>query len=282
MRAQSLSVCIPFAGCDKACPYCVSKITGLEVGCFSLMMDNLPKVKTLAKAAQVSTVLFTSKGEPFVNYSNVLLFINAFKEYWTEVQTNGIWLSQNKKKLPELQKTGLNIIAVSVDSLNSLRQSLFEAIRDAGMVGRVTFNITNNSYLRCGSMPKGYSLTKAVTFQELIDTCKDFGVHQMTLRNIVTPAYTEPTKESKWIEDCVDKDLYARLRSEMMEACTNRGHLLRSLDYGAKVYDYEGISVSYSDYCIQDSSNGDDIRSLIFQENGHVYTTWNSEASILF
>jgi len=279
MRAQSLSVCIPWAGCDKNCPYCVSQITGLEPSNHTLMMDNLPKVRTLAKAALVSTVLFTSKGEPFVNYGKVLLFLSEFKDYWTEIQTNGIWLSNNLYKLPELQRTGLNIVAVSVDCMRDMNKDLFKAIRKAGMVCRVTFNITNDSYIEYTGIDRRGD---PVTFQNLVDQCKESSVHQMTLRNIVRPNFTEEVKQSKWIEDNVDPLMYERLRKEMIAACESKGQLLRSLEYGSKVYDYEDISVSYSDYCIQDTNEGDDIRSLIFQENGHCYTSWNSKASILF
>jgi hypothetical protein len=242
MRAQSLSVCIPNEGCDKNCPYCVSKITGYEKGNYSLMMSNLPKVRTLAKTALVSSVLFTSKGECFVNYNKVLLFIKEFRDYWTEIQTNGLWLSKNLDRIPELQQTGLNVVAVSVDDLGDIEQSstmksnLFDTIRACGMVSRITFNITDKLHMK----DKG---PKDLSFRDLIYVCKSLGVHQMTLRNIVTPNYTAA---------------------------------------GAKVYDYDGIAVSYSDYCIQDYNDGDDIRSLIFQEDGHVYTSWNSKASILF
>ncbi|RKY80849.1 hypothetical protein DRQ07_05195, partial [candidate division KSB1 bacterium] len=99
LRAQSLSVCIPYNGCNKNCPYCISKITGINKSDFSLMIDNLPKVKNLAQAAQVSTILFTGKGEPFMNYADVLFFLKNFREYWTEIQTNGIWLENNIEKL---------------------------------------------------------------------------------------------------------------------------------------------------------------------------------------
>jgi len=59
------------------------------------------------------------------------------------------------------------------------------------------------------------------------------------------------------------------------------GFLIRELP-NLRIYDYKGLSVSSSDYCMQDESGADDIRSLIFMEDGHLYTNWNSKASILF
>jgi hypothetical protein len=51
---------------------------------------------------------------------------------------------------------------------------------------------------------------------------------------------------------------------------------------GIEVYDIMGMSVCFSDYCIQQENRMEDIRSLIFHQDGHVYTSWDSPASILF
>lgn len=272
MRAQSLSVCIPNKGCDKNCPYCVSQMTGMKSTSLGLMYSNITKVKNLAQAAQVSTVLFTSKGEPFINYNELLVFINEFRNYWTEVQTNGLWLSNNINIISGLHTKGLNIIAVSVDDLKFLtsHKNLFETIRSNGLVSRVTFNITD-------------LLGKGLRFEDLVTICKDCKIHQMTLRNIVIPNYVNrENKQADWIKEHVDPEMYKQLRREMITECERNGYLLRNLEYGSKVFDYKGIAVSYSDYCIQDHNNGEDIRSLIFMEDGHVYTNWASDASILF
>jgi len=236
------------------------------------MIDNLPKVKNLAQAAQVSTILFTGKGEPFMNYADVLFFLKNFREYWTEIQTNGIWLENNIEKLKEIKKFGLNVIAISIDNLSDMDVLLFQKIKTNGMISRVTFNITK--YLNGGA---------PVTFQSLIDVCKKCDIHQMTLRNIVIPDYIEKeNKQTAWIRENVDPAMYKTLREEMINSCEKDGYLLRDLEYGSKVFDYKGIAVSYSDYCIQDHNNGKDIRSLIFKEDGHVYTNWASDASVLF
>ncbi len=61
-----------------------------------------------------------------------------------------------------------------------------------------------------------------------------------------------------------------------------RGRVLRKLPYGATLYDLDGIAVTHFDYCVQDDSGEDDVRSLIFLEDGHLYTAWNSPASRIF
>lgn len=270
MKAQSLSVCVPNKGCNKNCPYCISQMTGMKKASLGLMYRNLAKVKNLAQAAQVSTVLFTSKGEPFLNFEQLCTLIDQFRNYWTEVQTNGLQLSKNT--ISELCTAGLDVIAVSVDDLEFMtsQKKLFETIRSESMVSRVTFNITD-------------ILGTGLTFEKLVSLCKECRVHQMTLRNIVIPNYIKKkSKQTAWIKEHVNPEMYEQLRREMISTCERDGYLLRNLEYGAKVFDYKGIAISYSDYCIQDHNNSNDIRSLIFMEDGHVYTNWASDASILF
>jgi hypothetical protein len=48
------------------------------------------------------------------------------------------------------------------------------------------------------------------------------------------------------------------------------------------VRDVGGIAVTFFEYCVQDSNGEDDIRSLIYNQDGHLYTTWNSPASMIF
>ena len=121
-----------------------------------------------------------------------------------------------------------------------------------------------------------------MTFYDFIDLCRAGSVDQLMLRQIVVPNYVEAdSATAKWINENVDPEQYDRLFNEMKDACTVRGRFLRQLHFGPGVYDYKGVSVSYSDYCIQDSNEGEDIRSLIFLEDGHLYTSWNSTASAI-
>ena len=242
------------------------------------MHENTGKVKTVARVAGVTSVLLTGKGEPFKNYDDVLFFSESFKEYPLEIQTNGIWLSKSIGEIKTLRNHGVNLIAISVDSAEQSDsvKIISKAAHSNGMLVRVTFNITNmfRWASRCES--------NRANFEEIIQWCLRLSVDQMTLRNIVSPNHTKETKQSLWIKKNVDPEYYARLKQEMEIACKYGGFFVRSLPYGAKIYDYKGISVSHSDYCIQDSSNGDDLRSLIFMEDGHLYTNWNSKASVLF
>lgn len=275
MKANNLTVSVPNCGCDKNCPYCVSKCTGAMKSNLSLMIRNVPKVLNLARMSQVSSVLITGKGEPCLSISHVLDFAQTFREFPLEMQTNGIWLQKNLSFVDVLATSGMNVIAVSIDTLFQVEMSvLSEVVHKSGMLLRVCLNVTNNEYL--------FDETGFDTFREILWLIQRWKIDQLTLRKIVAPNYVEETKQSKWIKENCDAAVYDRLQHELMCMCKNSGHHLRHLQYGAEVYDLDGITVSYSDYCMQDDNDTEDIRSLIFQEDGHVYTSWNSDASKLF
>jgi hypothetical protein len=52
------------------------------------------------------------------------------------------------------------------------------------------------------------------------------------------------------------------------------GTFVRNLPFGASIYMIDGISATIFRHCIQENSNEDDIRSLIYYEDGHMSTSW--------
>ncbi len=71
MDSENLTICIPperdGPRCDKNCPYCISRMTGYIDHNYHMVMRNIDKVKTAAKAARVYSVMLTGAGEPLLN-----------------------------------------------------------------------------------------------------------------------------------------------------------------------------------------------------------------------
>ena len=110
----------------------------------------------------------------------------------------------------------------------------------------------------------------------------DFDIDQLLIRQIRIPDNIIDTEKSKktqqWIKDNTNETVYVRLWQEFMDI-VDKKDLIRILPHGAEVYDIDGIAVSFSDYCIQESNNTEDIRSLIYLEDGHLYTSWDKVPS---
>ena len=281
MEAQSLTVSVPPPKegpvCDKNCPYCISAMTGYIEPGLSTFFRNIEKARTLAKAANVSTILLTGKGEPLLNFETTCYILEHFREYPTEIQTNGLWLSKHPDIVGFLKGYGLDTIAISVDHLDQMDdlEQLIKAIIECNMTCRICLNLTDK-------------IPTDLSFKDIFYTIKEFNIHQLLIRNVMIPKKVNynterAAKAVTWIGKHVDPKVYKKLYVDFEAMINLENDLVRTLPHGAEVYYLDGIDVSFSDYCIQESNNTKDIRSLIFLEDGHMYTSWDKvPASRLF
>ena len=267
MKAANLTVTIPYAGCDKNCPYCVSQITGHVESNLELMKRNLVKVKTLCQAAGVTTVLLTSKGEPMLNIEDLLFFMRAFSDWPLELQTNGKRLIKNLEALKIFAIEGLNTIAVSIDNEEDMINYplIFIEAQKFGLTTRATINITTafNDW----------------DIKRFVHWAQANNVDQVLLRNITVPNGAPVSEVTCWIRRNTNQEHWDYLQNELKIIGIQP---VATTTFGYKIYDIHGVGFVANDYCIQDAHNFEDIRSLIFQEDGHVYTSWMAAGSRLF
>jgi len=271
LKAENLTISVPNAGCDKNCPYCVSRMTGYVANDYPKMKRNSRKVINVAGAAEVTSVLFTGKGEPMLAYGELIELARLFNFCPLELLTNRIRLAGGDDSLLSgLYDAGFDVIAVSIDRTGELGayRDLFSRIKQAGLISRITVNSTD--------------LLTGITFSDLLNYCRENSITQFTLRRIVTPEKPKDAATAQWIEHHAHEKDYRSLMDQARAHVSAQGKLIRTLNHGVEVYDCDGVSFSYSDYCIQERNLGDNIRSLVFLEDGHLYTSWNSSASILF
>jgi MoaA/NifB/PqqE/SkfB family radical SAM enzyme len=271
MKANNLSISLPGKACNKDCPYCISKITTPINDNAELFERNLNKVKKFAEMCNVTSVSITGKGEPTLS-NRLTNIIKYFSEFPVELQTNGIRI-QEEARLPEvLYKAGLNTIAFSIDSFNDIYE-LQETNKECcklGIITRATINITKSVVDRIESI------------DTLIDAAIENNFDQLSIRQVTIPTANieDDNPAVKWIKENVDPNDYEKFNKQIGKH--PRAFKIRTLPYGSILYDIDGLSVTSFDYCIQDNSSDDDIRSLIYQGDGHLYTSWNSKASIIF
>lgn len=265
MKANNLSISVPNKGCDRDCPYCISKMTGYSTANEDLLERNLKKVKNMAGKAGVTSVSLTGKGEPVLNTDWVMLFGKVFEDYPIELQTNGLILKEKTYLVNVLYKSNIDIVAISIDNFHDLDSylDLFTKIKEYGLTIRLTFNLVKEVY--------------SFSVWDILNRCIELGIDQVSFREITSPTYIKNTdlayKTKKWIEENVDRKKSSDFVAEL-GAVVDESQFIRNLPYGASLYYYKGVSFTYFNYCIQDSSDGEDIRSLILYEDGHLSTTW--------
>lgn len=292
MKAQTLSICLPGTACDKKCPYCVSKMTWAPPVDVKTWVWNLPKVVHFAKMAQVTDVIITGKGEPSQN-DELVYAAGEFRDWPVVVQTNGKAWSKNPEALDRLKIDGrpmFNIISVSIDNPDQMREyaGLWKKITSIPILtARITVMLTPE--------------VCKVPFSKWVEICKTFGIRGLSFREITIPEDYVHTKSgaevARWIRSLDgNKIILSWIRNFEAEfnpkATLNELTLLtllpkdprtiRRLPYGAIIKDFQGVSVTKFEYCLQDSNGDDDIRSLVYNQDGHLYTTWSSPASLIF
>jgi len=272
VKANNLTISLPNKGCDKNCPYCISKMTAPVTTNIDLFQRNLYKAKQFAIACGVNNILVTSKGEPMLAIDWIKKIGSVLNSFALEVQTNGLKLHEHLNQVETLYSFGYNVIAISIDDPQDFLfyRKLWEKIVDQNMVVRVTLALTKKFL--------NYS------FNSLIKICTYYGIHQLTLRNITIPFKTACNDKSfhakEWIEENIDSAIYPTLTGQF-ELYKDK-NFVRSLPFGAKIYDIEDISFTHFKYCIQENSFNSEIRSLIYMEDGHLYTAWDKPGSIIF
>jgi sulfatase maturation enzyme AslB (radical SAM superfamily) len=279
MQANNLTICVPKSKegplCDKNCSYCVTKMSGYVEHDYDMMQRNFKKVITVANNAHVSNVMITGKGEPLLNYYGVAQICQVFKQYPIEIQTNGIWLKDNIEAIQSLKGLGIDIFAFSIDEMNFLDDlvDIFDKIKSVNLTVRVSINVTDK-------------LSDWYTFANIFHIIKKYKIDQLLFRNINIPKRSVTTSESiasqQWIKRHVPPARYNVLQAQMTEFITTENNTIRKLPHGVFVYDIDGVSVAFSDYCVQEYNNTIDIRSLIMLENGHLVTSWDKKSSRLF
>lgn len=269
MKANSLSISIPSeATCKKNCPYCISKMTGKANVDYVNFFRNLKKARKIADNADISCVIITGKTEP-LQLENLEMFLDIcklFQDYPIEVQTNGTTLNQGAV-LRTLNEARVNTVAVSIDNWNQMREQgeILNRLSKLGFNTRVTINLTENILSH--------------SFWDYIRICSYSGINQMSFRELTIPSNFVETNESReainYIQ-YVDLEKVRNFLDGFNNLILEEGTFVRNLPFGASIYMVDGISVTIFRHCIQENSNEDDIRSLIYYEDGHMSTSWYS------
>jgi len=304
VKAQSLSINLN-AQCNAHCPFCISRLSWKPGGWKpeqgeNLSRDKLQAALRFARYHLVDTVLITSTGEPTTNTPDIAVIAAEVRNVGIpilELQTNGSRLLERIEKpfmgdphnggtmADILGALGVTTVAISISSLDPARNAKIMrlpesydwrdavgAVIKAGMMCRVSLNLL-----------KSEVATESASAQWLfraVDTMKNAGVHQLTLRELGKPLIAVSGKPamdiSAWIsENALDEHEVKILRLYV----ANGGVKLRPLSYGGYVYDFQGLSVVLTN-CMSDTQS-DEVRSLILQSDGHLYHSWNYKGSIL-
>ena len=284
MKATSLSINL-CGGCNARCPFCIASATWKTGFRNNRRLEaSLGKALDYGRYHGVDTVLITGSGEPTLHRQLVMRIARATRQRGipaVELQTNGELLAQDAAYLGELAGHGVTTVALSVASVDPRRSAqtmeieldyleLADRLDQLGLLCRISLNLCQHDR---DALPHG--------LPDYADTLADRGVRQLTLRQLGVPDRPEDTDEAaqriSWVQQ---NGLPAAEVQALQQQVVEHGTPLRSLSYGAMVYDYRGLSV-VATTCLSDTVDADEIRSFILQPDGHIYHSWNYRGSVL-
>lgn len=288
MKIQTLTAVVGSSACNAKCPYCVSRMTpgcGVAKDLQPVNWRNFRKACRFARDCGVSTLLLTGKGEPTLWPDVIERYLGEIDNDkldfpFIELQTNGIELTRMKAayehKLKSWYDFGMTLISLSVAHFDPERNAnivgveynpwdAVEMIHDAGMSVRM------NCTLVKGGID---SIENAEYF---IEYCKNFGVEQITLREVTKPEISESVEISDWVRDNQVDGFEEKLGRHMLH---HGAALLLHLPHGATVFDWHGQNVCLNN-CLTSSKDPEKIRQLIFFPDGHLRYSWCYEGAII-
>ena len=288
MKISTFSIVCGGRKCNAKCPYCVSKMTKGVGKCKNIALGdinkrNFNKACWFAKQSGVSTALLTGVGEPLIYQSHITQILQWLQPHefpFIELQTNGIELENlSGGALPRWYTMGLDTICLSVahwvdkenqeifgDKWKSLKDNI-RLLHDLGFSVRLSCVMVDGWVDSIGQVKK------------MIAFCQGQGVEQLTCRPVGMPDDSKSKTVRRWVmQRSIDKEVEQEIADYF--ARSPKSTLLLELPHGANVYDYEGQNISINN-CLTHSTNPDEVRQLIFAEDGHLRYSWCYKGAIL-
>lgn len=295
MKFQTLSVVTGTQICNASCPFCVSKMTSLEYverKTIPINQRNFQKTLRLAQIGDVSTVIMTGKGEPFLYPNQILDYLFAMKDYnfpFIEIQTNGELLTKDKigtvvvdDLLKEMYDRGVtNILISNVGPDAELnRQIYFPNKKLYYNMGNLVQRIQNaNINARLTTVGIKGGVDSIEKLDQLVEWAKFLGVKQLTWRPVNEPGedHTSDDSVTAWVKSHYIEPETTR---SLHQHVSTHGTMLYKLVHGAAVYDYKGMNLCLTNCLTRDPAQ-ETIRQLIFFPDGGLYTDWAMKGSVL-
>lgn len=294
MNIQSLSVCVPAKKCINDCKFCCSKMHTsdyedhfTDVSSYASYTSDMKKRLTYARENGCNVCMLTGNNEPQQNKEFLRVFSEINKSLPSpflniEMQTTGAVIDE---KFLEFLKSsvGITTIAISVACLDDdeKNRELINTPDSKLNLKKLCENIKKlNINLRiCLNMNDSMLMHHPCTPKSVIDLCTDLGADQITFRALWAP--DSSGEQGKWISEHVTNlttDFVDSLKADILKD----GTYLDTLEYGSDRYDYHGFSVVVDEDSMSQLANKQAVKYLILRPNGHLYSKWDSKASLIF
>lgn len=307
MNIQSLSVCVPAKRCINDCKFCCSKMHGGDyedrftpLSSTGSYNEDMKKRLQYARDNGCNTLMLTGNNEPQQNREFLKAFGVVNKSLSSpflniEMQTSGATIDDNM--LDFIKDIGVTTIAISVACIDNdkINQSIIQTpdkefnlrrlcsgIKSRNMNLRICLNMNDMICSKLAEIDYSeefFSPSIEEAIEEVIVWCKELKADQITCRALWTSE--DGTPQAEWIKENVTKKTFDFIKT-FKEIVKRDGRYLDTLEYGADRYDYKDFSVVVDEDSMAQEGKKDSVKYLIVRPNGHLYSRWDSKASLVF
>lgn len=290
MKIQTFTVVSGNAACNAACPFCVSKMTGIKsIGFRPVKVNwrNFDKACRIAELNGISTVLITGKGEPTLFPDQLTECLKHLEKYnfpILELQTNAVLFWEQPEKydryLQEWYELGLTTISISVVHYDreKNRANYVPGKKEYMDLGEVIGKLHKIGYtVRFSVVLIKDHIDTPEEAEKMVQKASEWGVEQVSLRPVAAP---EESESEKYKTDTVNMMLTPEKIAKLNEWAERRGKLLLSYGHSSRIFDIDGQNVCLTD-ALTIKPSTDDIRQMIFFPDGHIRFDWQYKGAII-
>lgn len=289
MKIQSLSVVVPNKRCINDCAFCVSKMHAGDGK--NMMDDNKPfydlylkdylKRLEFARDNGCNTVMLTGNTEPqqnrnFLTYFGLFMMLLERPFRNIEMQTTGVLLDEPYLRFLR-NHVGVNTISLSLSALHDETNRRYNGTPEfrAVEIGKLCAAIKKYDF----NLRLSLNLTDTFenyTADEIFLDAMLLGADQITFRVLYSSQSGTPQDEWIDVHRCDDEHV-----QQIRDYIKSRGRLLEILEFGAKRYSVDGMSVVLDDDCMSTEPKAS-LKYLILRPDCKLYSHWDDPASLVF
>ncbi|MBI2047500.1 MAG: hypothetical protein HYT27_00005 [Parcubacteria group bacterium] len=241
----------------------------------------------LAKQSNVTTAMFTGKGEPTLFPNQISRFLDHMETFefpFIELQTNGILIALHKEKydayLKHWYEKGMTTIAISIVHYDPEKNRVVYLPHKEEYINLPKLIETLHSHkfsVRLICIAANGFIDSSEKLVRLVQFAKENKVEQLTITPVNKPDNILDKTAWNWTNA---HHLTEEQKNDITGYVEKHGTRLITLAHGAVVFDLNGQNVCLNQ-CLTVQPDALEMRNLIFFPDGHLRYYWQYPGAIL-
>lgn len=295
MKFNTFCIVAGSEACTGGCKWCVASMTpaqSIHRGKAKPIDERVFEMACqMAKRSDLDTARITGKGEPTLFPDQITQILTKLKPYgftFAEMQTHGRHLAdEDFVSLDDMRlwgELGLTHVCISVVSYKPERnfehyfakkgyKSYFDMKALVAKLHKLRINVRLTCIMQKGDIDSGAELAK------FMDWAREVRADQVTILPVNKPE--DRNRNPKVYDAAMESLLSPEQIADIRSYVESIGVPIRTLPWGAKVYDLKGQNLCFN-MCLTESPDKDDSRQLIFYPPGVIGHDWQRQGATLY